>query len=750
MHASHRLTPLALALAMGASPTLAEDTAAKISAPVVVTATRVEQNAFDIPAAIDSIDTATLQSQRATVNISETLNRVPGTVAAGKENYAQEQSLTIRGFGARSQFGVRGIKLLADGIPASTPDGQGGTGLFDLASAQRIEVLRGPFSALYGNHSGGVVQVFTEDGPARFTVTPSVQGGSYDSWKYGVKFGDTVGNINYLASLSRFDTDGYRDWANSRRDQYNLKAKLQLAEKTTLTIVGNRMFQPDNRDPLGLTLDQMRQDRRQQGVVDVANNLTAKDFGTRRNLENNQGGLVFETALSSRDSLRAMVYMGDRSNEQYLGITAAVQNNIRGAGAVSTFDRDFWGTGIRWTHKFDTATLTMGGDVERADEDRRGYRSGITTASTVAAIGSYGVRGDLKRNERNVAEQKGVYAQLEWALARDFTLSGGTRYTRVKFESKDKFICTLAQITAPGTAANRCSGSTTNITGTAFNPDDSGKTDFSDWTPVLGALWKFSPTTNFYANAGKSFEAPTLIELAYRPDGNNGLNLDLKPSRSMQYEIGMKSFLTDSTRFDAALFYINTRDEIVTARNFSGRVAYQNASDTSRRGLELALDSRLTDSLGLYMSATLLRARFDDSYRTCLVAGCTDPNSGSASTVNAGNRLAGVANRSFYGELTWKHAPLGFSGALEWRASGSVYANDTNDDRVGGYSVASIRGGFQQRTAQGWRFNEFLRVDNLFDKEYVGSVYINDANQRYYAPASERTWLIGLSAAYAL
>ena len=736
-----RHTPLALALALLGQSALADE---PVRAPtVVVTGTRVEQNAFDLPMAIDSVDATTIQDQRATVNVSEVINRVPGVLSAGKENYTQEQSLTIRGFGARSQFGVRGVKLFADGIPASTPDGQGGTGLFDLASAGRIEVLRGPFSALYGNHSGGVVQLFTEDGPEHFTVTPSFQAGSYGTTRYGLKFGDTIGNFNYTASTSRFDTDGYRDYSRSQKEQSNFKARWTLGNKSTLTVVGNYLAQ-SGQDPLGLTLAQLKTDRRQQGMASAgAGDITAAQFGARRSLDNAQGGVVFETALTDIDTLRAMFYLGNRSNAQYLAISTTTQNNIRASGGLSTFDRDYWGTSLRWTRKLDKVTLTVGGEYERADEDRLGYRN------DGAGSELYGSRGALKRDERNVAEQSGVFAQGEWNATDVLALSAGVRYTHVKFRSDDRFVCTVIGSTCSGTA----SGAT--VSGTSFNPDDSGSISHSDWTSAVGALWKLNQSTNLYANVGRSFEAPTLIELSYQPDlSASGLNFGLQPSTSMQYEVGVKSFITDATKVEASVFIIDTKNEIVVFNNASGRVSYQNAGTTSRQGMELSIDSRLTSKLAAYGALTLLNAEFDDSFMTCAVARCTQgtptvANPNGPVRVNSGNKIAGIANKTLYGELTYREPSIGFSGAVEVRASGRMFADDTNSARVGGYTITSLRGGFNQK-AGAWKFNEFVRVDNLFDKEYVGSVYVNDGNQRYYAPAAERTWLIGISASYTL
>ncbi|MDY0055812.1 MAG: TonB-dependent receptor [Methyloversatilis sp.] len=706
-----RHTPIALALALMGQAAMA---APPILAPtVVITGTRVEQNSFDLPMAIDSIDAATIQEQRATVNLSEVINRVPGVASAGKENYTQEQSLTIRGFGARSAFGVRGVKLLADGIPASTPDGQGGTGLFDLASASRIEVLRGPFSALYGNHSGGVVQVFTEDGPENFTITPSFQAGSYGTTRYGLKFGDTVGNFNYTASVSDFRTDGYRDYSKSEKQQANFKARVQLSDNATLTMVGNYLHQ-QGQDPLGLTLAQMNQDRRQVGLG--GSNLTASEFRARRTLENTQGGAVLDARLSDIDSLRVALFVGNRNNEQYLALNTGTQAPPRSSGGLSTFDRDYWGVNVRWTRKLEKLTFSVGAEYERADEKRLGYENFV-------AGPIYGVKGRLRRDEVNTAEQSGVFTQGEYALTKDFSLMGGLRYTRVDFKSNDNYIV-------------------------GVNVDDSGSTHHGAWTSAFGGVWKISPKTNIYANVGRSFEAPTLAELAYRQVITDaGLNLDLKASKSTQYEVGIKSYVTESTRVDAAAFYIDTENEIVTATNTGGRVSYQNAGDTSRKGLEFTVDSRINNSFSGFATLTLLDAKFDDAFLTCAVSQC--PNVNPAVPVASGNKLASVANKNFFGELTWRHAASGFLGGIEYRASGRMYADDTNNARVGGYGVASIRGGFTQ-TSGNWKFNQFARIDNLFDKEYVGSIYINEGNQRYYAPAAERTWLIGLSASYSM
>lgn len=665
------------------------------SASVVVTATRVEQSSFDLPVAIDSVDASQIRDQRLGVNISESLNRVPGTVVQSRETYAQEQSLVIRGFGARSQFGVRGIKLLADGIPASTPDGQGGTGLFDLSTAKRIEVLRGAFSALYGNHSGGVVQVFTEDGPPDPTLEASFTAGSYDSFREGLKFGGTSGNVNYIGSYSQFTTDGYRDHSKARKDQANVKLRVQMGDDASLTLIGNYLNQPDNQDPLGLTAAQVKANRRQ-----AIPQATLQD--TRRSLDNLQGGLVFDKALGSADSLRFIAYGGTRSNEQFLPIPST------NANGVSAFDRDFQGTGVRWTHKFARVTLTSGADYERAQDLRQGF------------FNLNGEKGALSRDEINTVYQGGVYTQGQWDVTDAFNLSGGIRYTRVSFNSEDHFLS---------------------------NGNDSGDAKYSAWTPTVGALYKLTPTLNLYANAGRSFEAPTFIELAYRPTGaGNGLNFDLQPSKSKQYEVGLKAFVANDVRVNLALFQIDTRNEIVINTNQGGRSTYQNAGDTARRGVELGVEGPLGAGFNGTLSATWLEAKFQDSFLTC--GGVTPPCSTAARVpVTAGNKIPSIPNYTIFGELAWRHVPAGFSTAIEARWNGKAYVNDTNTATADSYFLVNLRAGFEQKLGT-WRLREFARVDNVFDEEYIGAIYVNDQNARYYAPAPERSYLAGVSASY--
>lgn len=720
--------------------------------PVVVTATRVEEKSFDIPASIDSVERGVIRDKKPQVLVSEDLQRVPGTVVQNRGTFSQEEQIVIRGFGARSQFGTRGVKIYADGIPATTPDGQSSSALFDLASAARIEVLRGAFSALYGNHSGGVVQIFTQDGPPRPTLSGRVTVGSYDTSVTGLQFGGTSGRADYIASASHFETDGYRQWSGAQKDQFNGKVNFSLDNGARLSFVFNYLDQPDNLDPLSLTAAQVAVDRTQAQA-------SALQFKTRRNLDNTQGGLVYEQALTPRDTLRVMGYLGARSNEQFLSIplNGISQGAVKAAGGVSSFDRDLYGASAWWTRKSELGgtplTFTAGAEYENAREDRKGE---LNNFGVVAPVPN--VLGVLKRDEENTTDTWGVFLQGDWQFAPAWSLSAGIRYTEVGFESDDRFICTNT-VNTTGTPLGTCSGSFTGNDGGPFtprpvtaaaasqNPDDSGSVDHDAWTPVLGLLYRLSPTANLYANVGRSFETPTLAELAFRSDGGAGLNFSLQPSKSWQYEVGTKMFVGADTRLNAALFYIDTENEVVTDTNAGGRSTFKNAPGTRRTGAELSLDSRFGRGFAGYLAATYLEAEFTDSFVTCIALPCNAANPGNSALVNSGNNIPNIPNYTVYGQLSWAYAPLGFSAGLEAWWQGKVYADDRNTATASKYWTASLSAGFEQNWG-GLRLSEFARINNLFDKEYISAVAVNNTNAQYYYPAADRNYLVGIAASY--
>ncbi len=662
-------------------------------APMTVTVNPgVEQPAFDTPASIDVIDGEVLREGQLQVNLSEALARVPGVVALNRQNYAQDLQISLRGFGARSTFGVRGIRLYVDGIPATAPDGQGQVSHFDLSSAGRLEVLRGPFSALYGNSSGGVISLFTEDGGPDTVAHAATAWGSDGVQRHNARLSGETGALQYHLSVMRFRTDGWREHSAAERTTLNGKLGWRLSDDTRLTLVGNGVDMPDVQDPLGLTRAAFEANPRQAAGA-------ATLFDTRKSVRQQQAGLILDHRLDAGNDLKLTVYRGGRDTLQFLSIPVAVQAPPTHAGGVIDLGRTYRGLDARWTHKARwggrAATVTAGVAVDQVREDRRGFEnfSGATL----------GVRGALRRDEDNLARNFDPYLQAEWAASERWSLSAGVRHSRVRMRSRDRFI-------APG------------------NPDDSGSVGFSAFTPAVGAVYHLSGSVNLYAAAGRGFETPTLAELSYRPGGLPGLNLGLLEATSRQWELGAKAKLDRAWQLNAAVFEARTRNEIVVASNTGGRSVFQNAGATRRQGMELAADARWDAGWSTRLAATVIDARY-------------------RSGPFAGNRLPGVPRTQLFGELAWEHRPSGLQAALEWRHVGRIPVDDANGDAAAAAATANLRVSLEQAVGR-WTFREFVRVDNLTDKAYAGSVIVNEGNGRFFEPAPGRTWLLGASGSY--
>ena len=677
----------------GAAPATAQDADQR----VVVSATRTERRSLDIPASIDAVGADTLREGQPKVNLSESLGGVPGLVVQNRQNYAQDLQLSIRGFGARSTFGIRGVKLYADGIPATMPDGQGQAANFNLSTAQRIEVMRGPLAALYGNSSGGVVQLFTENPPRRPTIDGELLIGDYGTRRYDVKAGTESGALGVLADWSQFHTNGYRDHSAADRQQFNSKLKWRAGEDTGVTFVMNTLYQPETQDALGLTAAQVSANPRQ---VDASANL----FNTRKTVRQEQAGATIDQRLGAEDRLRASVYLGDRQVRQYQSIPLAAQNAATASGGVVDLGRYFGGVSLNWIHDGTLAgrplAITGGLEQEMMQERRRGF------------MNNFGALGALKRDEDDRVESSNLFAQADWRFAERASATLGLRRTLVKFNSRDHYIV----------GANR---------------DDSGDVSFSNTSPVAGLAFRVAPEMSLYASAGRGFETPTFAELAYRRNGT-GLNFALQPSLSTNAEIGFKGRIGDNQNVTLARFDTTTRDEIVTDTAGGGRTIFKNAGRTRRTGWEASWQAVLPAGFDARAAYTALDARYAEAFTS----------GANASIVPVGNKLPGVPGTSLYAELQWHHFESGFSAALEARHNSKVYVDDQNSDAAAAYTLANLRLGFEQK-ARDWRFTETLRIDNLTDRTYIGSVIVADSNGRFFEPAPRRSLSLIFSARHA-
>jgi iron complex outermembrane receptor protein len=683
--------------------------------PIVVTATRFAESSQDLPVSIDRVDRHTIQSGQLQVNLSESLITVPGVSVESRQNYAQDLQLSIRGFGARSSFGVRGIRLYSDGIPGTMPDGQGQFSQFDLGSADHIEVLRGPFSALYGNSSGGVIAVFTEDAKPGYLVDATAQYGTFNTQRYAAKTEGDDGVVNYVVDAAHFQTDGYRFHSEAERDNFNAKMHFATSDSATLTVVANVIETPSIQDPLGLTRAQLAANPSQAGVG-------ALQFNTRKSLDQEQVGAIYDNKLSANDDLSTTLYTGHRATTQYQAIPVSTQNAPLSPGGVIDLDHAYWGIDSHVTDVRDLAgsplQLVAGISYDDLEEARKGYLNFLGS--------DLGVEGALRRDEANHVYDFDQYLQAQWDPDARWRMIAGVRNN-------------LVEVTSHGHIP--------------VLDDADSSVRYSAVNPVGGVTFRASSEVNLYASYGKGFETPTLNDLAYRSvDGSlPGLNLGLKPARSDNYEVGIKAG-TGAVRADLAAFYIKTEDELAILQNSGGRTVSQNIGETNRRGMELAVDATWAGGFSGRLAYTYIRAVVGQAYATCVAAPCNPlanpggPLPANYKTVAAGSYLPAVPMNSLYVGITWNYAPLGFSTTLETQARAQIYADDTNSQAAGGFWVTNLRAGFEQETRH-WRFSEFASLDNLADRAYVGSVIVNETNSRFFEAAPGRTAYIMFNAA---
>ncbi len=692
---------LAAALSTCSTPVLAQ-ARAEVADSVVITGSLRSLRTLEAPYAINVIDAENLRAAGPMLNLSEALARVPGLVVANRSNYAQDLQISSRGFGARAGFGVRGLRLYSDGIPASMPDGQGQVAHFDLAGAQRIEVLRGPFSSLYGNSSGGVIALFSA--PVREAQAEvALDAGSFDLLQARMSLATPLGGgWDMRASGSNTELNGFRPQSAAHRTLGNLRLGWQgESDRVTLALSDHTQSADD---PLGLSHAQWRADARQTASQ-------ATQFDTRKTIRQTQMGGTWRHAFGGANGLREFNltgYAGTRGVTQWLAIAAATQANARHGGGVIDFDRRYQGANAQLLWQWGDTELATGLNAEGQHDARRGYEN-FTGAGINQVLG---VTGRLRREEQNRADTREAFAQLRSALTSTLDISAGLRSGRVAMSTRDAFLS---------------------------NGDDSGTLSYRYTNPVLGLRWMAAPQWSVHASAARGFESPSLGELAYRPDGSAGFNSALQGQTSRQFELGSK-WRSQGLSLDAAVFDIRTANEIGVQTNSGGRSTFQNVGATKRSGLELGVATQVLAALRVQASASWLQAQYSDGFKTCAAIPCLAANV----VIPAGNRISGTQRASGFAEVAWRPSPTLGEVGLEWRTVAATVANDLNTEQAPGYAVWNLRWSGKLNLGGGDVIEALARVDNLADRHYVGSVIVNDGNGRFYEPASPRSLLLSL------
>ena len=689
--------PIALALAL---TTATPEVPATPLPPVIAEEQRADDEARR-PERRKQVDLDELRQRRAATDIAEALSELPGVIARQRHNEAQDTQIQVRGFGARSPFGVRGLRIEYDGIPATAADGQSQIGHLDMASGGRVTLVRGPFAALYGN-GGAYLRVDGARGGRRNGDRASLALGSNGQRRIGIA-ADTGEALRLGVSGNRYETDGVRARSAATRSLGATRMDWEIGERDVLALSLHYQDQPDSEDPQGLTRAEFEADPE-------SSNPLAAQFGTRKSARQSQLGARWQHDFGDSE-LSFAAYAGQRSIDQVLSVSVQAQQLPTNGGGIVDLDRDYHGWSLRWLHRavwsFADAELSAELRDERLVEDRRGYENFVGDR--------LGVRGALRRDESNASDARDAMLRVDLMPGDAWRFSAGVRRTIADYRSDDRYI-------TPG------------------NPDDSGNYSADAWLPVIGASWRFAPGWQAHAALGRTQELPTLAELAYRETGDGGFNDAVKPARGRQAELGL-AWAGEALRAEITAFLVEMDDEIVVDSALGGRTSFRNAGATRRDGFEIAVDWRLAQAWQLRGVANLIDARYREGYSNCPARPLPCPPQ--AVTVAAGQPLAGVPERSARFELNYT-AGRNWNAALEWQALSATPASDRVADELPGYAIWNLR--WQKRfTPRGFGLaSALVRVDNLLDRRYSGSAIVNDGARRYYESAPGRSVWVGV------
>ncbi len=660
---------------------------------MVVTATRVERGVLELPIAVSVVTQDEIQAARRQLTLAESLSMVPGVFVQNRTNFAQDTRISIRGFGARSRFGIRGIKLIVDGVPSTLPDGQGQVDSLQLASAGRIEVIRGPTASLYGSASGGVIRIESERPSGAPFVDGRVSFGSNGFQSYEALSAGRVDSVGYLVGLTRQVVDGYRDQSRMESNVLNSRVAWEIDEDSELDATLSFVYAPIADDPGGLTLAEVDADRRMARDRNVT-----YDAGERVN--QTSVGARYRHRFGAKHQTTAATYFGFRDFSNELPFAGECTATGPPAGARTDLDRFYAGGSVQ--HEYDDEffglpnQLLVGFDVE-AQRDDRLRRCDYATW----------VANRTLDQDEDVTSVRGFF-QDELDLPLGFRLTASLGYDALFYAVDDQLAVT------PG------------------DPDDSDDMTFTQWSPMGGVSWGLDRRFNAYGRISTSFEPPSTTEL--RRVNGGGFDTSLEAQRAVNYEVGVKGILPARLRYELAGYYIAIDDELIPYTQ-SGDVFYRNAGETYRAGLELGLRYALTDWLDLAASYTFTHAEFLD-YVTASGADL------------AGNLIPGIPQQVLAAEVVVEH-PTGLFAGLEVRYAGPFYADDANAVEIDASVVADLRLGWRARLGR-ITVTPHFGINNLSGREYFDNVRLNEsASGRFYEPAPVAEFYGGIGVSYA-
>ncbi len=651
-----------------------------------MTATMLERTLDNVPAAVSVVGEDQIQLGRQQLALDEALSRVPGLFMQNRYNFAQDLRVSIRGFGARAQFGIRGIKVLVDGIPETLPDGQGSVDSIDLGATSQIEVIRGPSSSLYGNASGGVISLISEGAGADPYFQVRTSAGGFGYRKTQLKTGGQTERLNYLVSLSDQELDGYRAQSEYRNKLLTGRFDFDLGNERSLLTVVNFTDQPVSDDPGGLTAAVAPVNPRSAAPLNV-------QFDAGESLEQTRIGFVYSAPAGERGTIAARNYYAWRD----FGNLLPTLNQ-----GIVDLDRKFVGGGFSYTYDgfwLDRPNRFVAGiDFDDQDDDRRRYNN------------NNGVQGVLGFDQNEHVTSHGIFLQNELSVSERVQLSFGVRFDEVEFEIGDRFL--------------------------ADGRDDSGSKKFDDTSPMVGLVVEINDDLNFYTTYSSAFETPTTTEFN-RQDGLGGFNQSLEPQVARNFEVGLRGTIGAAQRYEVALFTIDVEDELIGREipTSPGRNFFENAGETAREGLEFSWTASPTDRIDTTISYTYSDFKFDRFIETV----------GAATIDRSGRVIPGTAENTLFGEFSYR-APRGWYAAADAIYVDEQFGDNANAVVIDDYTLVNFRLGYDiDRKEGGFSLSPFIGINNVTDETYTSNVRINAAAARYFEPGPGRNAYAGIT-----
>ncbi|SNC65395.1 iron complex outermembrane recepter protein [Marinobacter sp. es.048] len=687
MHKNHYLAAVVLVPvcfsvslpAIGQSPSDNDD-----ELVLKVTAPRLVRDLYETPAAVSVVNAPDIREGQQRLQLDESLDTVPGLFFQNRYNFAQNLRLSTRGFGARSPFGIRGIRIQVDGIPYTLPDGQSQIDAVDLDSAQRIEVIRGPSSVQYGNASGGVIDITTargDDQPPGARLRQDV--GSDDYYKTTAQANGTQGNTSGIATMSWLNYNGYREQSEVEKGLFNGRLSHEWGEGQRVTATLNALHTPRAEDPAGLTAEQVAEDRRQ-----ATDNAKRLDSG--QDVDQQTLGLLYEAPAGDAGNLTVSTFFTRRDFRQQLPFPGP---------SLIAYDRQFYGISSDYQQGSELAgrplTWVVGVDLHRQSDKRRRYSvsfNGEVTAQT--------------QMETQNATTAAVFAQGDLALTDRFNVSIGTRFDRLRLSVDDQKL---------------------------DDGDDSGSRTYDEFSGFAGVSYRLAPRQQLYATIGTAFESPTFTEFA-NPDGSGGFNPDIGPQQALNREVGVRGGFGQGLSYDLALFSIRVDDEILPYE-IDNRTFYENAGRTERNGIELGLSWDISYAWRITSALTLADYKLRNF---------TDEQGNDA----YGNRLPGLPREQWVTEVEWRSggqrfAALEWQYVGDLYAENSNQTNVSDYWLLGIRAGDSVRIGRQSLNFYGGVRN--LLDEDYFSNIRINANADRPVEERgYFEPAAGRTFYAGL------